>query len=595
MSIPVPGVFARNNLHASPSLYLRQHGDNPVWWQEWSPAVVEWARQSGRPLFVSVGYATCHWCHVMAAEAFSDAETADFLNANFVCVKVDRELRPDIDQFLMGFLQAQSGQGGWPLNAFLTPALHPLFALTYAPPVARNGQYGFADIAAQVLRYFRENAQTVAPFALPMEPLRSTLLRTARTDLLRYYDREAGGFGTGHKFPPHATLLSLLYGLAAQDNPADRQMVTHTLSAMRRGGLHDHLQGGLFRYCVDRFWTIPHFEKMLYDQAQGLWVFALAYKVLADENDRSTALGIARCLRETFARGNLYVSAHDADTLHEEGATYVWSGQELRSVLGPEDFDAFVSAYVISSAGNFEGKNHLVRRNDQAVPAAEAKLLAVRRLRKQPAVDEKILCGQNALIAVAWIQARRLLPPGDVDDQGERTLEALLAVFWNGERVAHALLGEYLQQEPFLFDVAALLYAVTLACEEDDRWLPWLAPLEHAMLRFRVEGTWMESLGTDFLPVPASRYDQPLPSSVALAELAQVRLALLRGADPVVPDYGPAFACDFSHLGALLGQGHFHWIKSPRPLPWSGLPPHVMQIRSPERSDCYKGACRLLD
>lgn len=585
----------RNNLQNSPSLYLRQHSDNPVWWQEWSPQVVAHARALGRPLFVSVGYATCHWCHVMAAEAFSDQATADFLNGNFVCIKVDREQRPDIDQYLMAFLQAQSGQGGWPLNAFLTPDLQPLFALTYAPAVARNGQYGFLDIATQVLRYAADPARPAEPFVLRSEPLRVTEPAQALSDLQRFYDATAGGFGGGHKFPPHATLLSLLYGLAAQDNPVARQMVTHTLNAMRRGGLHDHLQGGLFRYCVDRHWTIPHFEKMLYDQAQGLWVFALAYKVLGDENYRSTALGIARCLRETFARGELFVSAHDADTHHEEGATYVWSLAELQNLLTPAEYAEFAKAYVLSEEGNFEGANHLVRQSDSALPIAEQKLLAARRLRAQPAVDDKILCGQNALVCAAWIHAQRFLQPGDLDAQGEHSLQALLDLFWQDGRVLHARLGGHLQKEAYLSDAAALLYAVTLAVEDDASWQRWLEPLRNAVMCFQVEGIWMESLGGDFPPLPASRYDQPLPSGVALAELALARAALLRDEMCEYLEYGPAFACDFSHLGAQMTQGEFHWIKSPLPLDWAKLPANVLQIRSAERSDCYRGACKVLE
>ena len=276
--------FRRNNLDRSDSLYLRQHAPNPVWWQEWSAEVLDESVRRNFPLFVSVGYAACHWCHVMASEAFSDQATADYLNGHFICVKVDRDERPDIDQDMMRYLTSRSGSGGWPLNAFLTPRLEPFFALTYAP--------AHSNPQDEILPRNRPGRACVFPKRgrpgafLPPRPKR---IRKRTGDdpgvdtLVSYFDPVHGGLGTGAKFPPHSTLLYLLYRLSVEDHPGARRACALTLEAMRRGGLHDHLQGGIFRYCVDRAWTVPHFEKMLYDQAMALWGCALAFRVFREK------------------------------------------------------------------------------------------------------------------------------------------------------------------------------------------------------------------------------------------------------------------------------------------------------------------------
>jgi len=258
----------RNNLDRSDSPYLRQHRDNPVWWQEWGGDVLQEAIQKNKPLFVSVGYSTCHWCHVMAAEAFTDPVTAEFLNHNFICIKIDRETRPDIDQYLMHFIQAQSGSGGWPLNVFLTPDQRPVFALTYAPASAdsQRGMQPLLMIAEKVLEYINAHGAEIEPFHFSAETPAAARPDTLIAELLSGHDPLYGGFGMGQKFPPHSTLLYMLYYLSIEKHPELEKVCRLTLDSMRRGGLHDHLQGGIFRYCVDRQWTIPHFEKMLYDQ-----------------------------------------------------------------------------------------------------------------------------------------------------------------------------------------------------------------------------------------------------------------------------------------------------------------------------------------
>ena len=420
----MPTDWRRNNLDRSDSPYLRQHKDNPVWWQEWSAETLAVASAEGKPLFVSVGYSTCHWCHVMAGEAFSDPETAAFLNDHFISIKVDRETRPDIDQHLMQFMQAQNGNGGWPLNVFLAPDLRPIFALTYAPAVPGGGMLPLRVIAGKVLEYFSSHAGELQPFSPAEEKPRSAPEDRLAGELLAALDPLHGGFGPGPKFPPHSTLLYMLYRLCVKSDPALENACRLTLDAMRRGGLHDHLQGGIFRYCVDREWAIPHFEKMLYDQAMALWSFALAHRVLGDEAYKTMAAGIMRCLEETFAMGELFATAFDADTGHREGATYVWRYDEIKAALSDLEFTRFSAAYRLPEKGNFAGAIHLARRDDRPLRDCEEKLLALRRKRPQPFRDEKVLCGVNALAACAYVQAARFLDRPELEEKAARLVKS---------------------------------------------------------------------------------------------------------------------------------------------------------------------------
>ncbi|MBI4651817.1 thioredoxin domain-containing protein, partial [Candidatus Desantisbacteria bacterium] len=248
--------------------------------QEWSLEIINEAVREDKPLFVSVGYATCHWCHVMATDTFSDKDTADYLNEHFICIKVDREQRPDIDKYLMNFLNTQSGNGGWPLNVFLTPKVHPIFALTYAPGHSSGSMNSFLTIAKKVYEYYQNSVNEIQPFIGSEEEPPIAEEKSIVENILPYFDHENGGFGSGQKFPPHSTILYLLYFICIENNADANAVCIKTLDAMRLRGLNDHLQGGIFRYCVDPKWTTPHFEKMLYDQAMALWCYSLAYRVL---------------------------------------------------------------------------------------------------------------------------------------------------------------------------------------------------------------------------------------------------------------------------------------------------------------------------
>jgi len=480
----------RNNLDKSLSPYLLQHTDNPIWWQEWSENLLKYALQNKKILFVSVGYTTCHWCHVMAAGAFSDFKTAEYFNNNFICIKVDREQRPDIDQLLMDFINSQNGRGGWPLNVFMTADLKPVYALTYAPAESEDSMYSLLYIGEKVLEFCEENADNIPPFFSvehkPEVAEESSLVKT----LSRYYDSANGGFGAGQKFPPHSSLLYLLFQTGIGDSPSIKTICIKTLDAMQDRGLHDHLQGGIFRYCVDNEWTLPHFEKMLYDQAMALWTYSLAYKVIGKEAYRFMAEKILKCLEECFLSEGFYISGLDADTDHKEGDTYLWSYDELKSVLTEDEFERFSDTYFVSPSGNFDGLIHLVRINSTSLVEVEEKLLAIRRLRKQPQTDEKILCGINALLAIALLQAARNLNRPDLEKLSSDLVLNILNKFWNGKSLKHSYYKGNYQDLSFLFDAAALLTSISMLYEEDKSWGNLMNSMTPYLLSYRDGDRW---------------------------------------------------------------------------------------------------------
>ncbi|HEX7501890.1 MAG TPA: DUF255 domain-containing protein, partial [Acidobacteriota bacterium] len=490
--------------------------------------------------------------------------------------------------------QARTGAGGWPLNVFLAPDQRPIFALTYAPARPREGMPSLRAVAGKVLEYYNAHAAEIQPVVLAAgEPGLAPEDRLP-AELLAGFDPLHGGFGPGPKFPPHSTLLYMLYRLCAEKHPGLEDACRRTLDAMRRGGLHDHLQGGIFRYCVDREWTIPHFEKMLYDQAMALWCFALAYRVLGDEADRTMAAGVVRCLEETFALDGLFATAYDADTGHQEGLTYVWRYDEIRAELTGEEFADFNRSYILPEHGNFAGSIHLTRRDDRPLGDIEKKLLALRRRRPQPGRDEKILCGINALAACALVQAARLLHRPEWELRAAAVARSILETFWDGSTLSHCLAGGTVQKQAFLGDAAALLLAVTMLRESDDGWQDSMNALAGYAASFRSEGHWIESNLDDFQAVPASWFDHPVPSSVSLAELGLARAAVLGGALPKRLEYRRPHQSDFFNVAVLFSQGLFHQVHSKNGIAWPRLPANSIQVRGEPEMDCYMSQCRPL-
>jgi uncharacterized protein YyaL (SSP411 family) len=410
--------------------------------------------------------------------------------------------------------------------------------------------------------------------------------------LSTYYDSINGGFGKGQKFPPHCSLLFLLYQLCIEDDPSIKSICVKTLDAIMMRGLNDHLQGGIFRYCVDNEWTIPHFEKMLYDQAMSLWYYSLAYKVIGKEEYKLMAEKILKCLDECFKKDGLYIAGHDADTDHQEGKTYLWSYTELEKELLPEEFSKLKEIFYISSGGNFEGFNHLLRKNNNPLPDIEEKLLKIRLMRKQPAQDTKLLSGINSLLAISMILAGRYLEKPELEEQAGQLVHSILERFYVEKLLRHSYFNGVLQEQNFLFDAAAILTAISLLFETDNSWSNLMTEMTKCVEKFKEDGKWVEAFPDDFQKVFASWSDHPFPSSVSLAELGLTRVVLLTGGESTAKQYREPFHSDFYNLTVMMSNGLFHIYTSEKVIPWKDLPVNSIQLRGTHEQDCYMGICR---
>ncbi|MBZ2199360.1 thioredoxin domain-containing protein [Occultella gossypii] len=427
-----------NRLAASTSPYLRQHADNPVHWQEWGPEALAQARERDVPILLSVGYAACHWCHVMAHESFEDDAVAAAINEHFVAIKVDREERPDIDAVYMRATQAMTGAGGWPMTCFLTPAGEPFHCGTYYPrpqflqllqavtEVWRDNRSAVVDGGAKIADDLRALADVGAPM-----PIEESQLADAVAHLRLDFDPRRAGFGSAPKFPPSMVLEFLLRHAARTGSERALAMVEATCTAMARGGIYDQLAGGFARYSVDAAWVVPHFEKMLYDNAQLLRVYLHLFRATGSEQARRVASETAEfLLRDLGTAEGGFASALDADTDGEEGLTYVWSPAEVEQVLGPDGVAA-AELLGVTAEGTFEAGRSTLRllgEPPEQWPAWRSALLAARSARPQPARDDKVVTSWNGLAIAALAEAGALLERPEWVAAASRCADFLLAV-----------------------------------------------------------------------------------------------------------------------------------------------------------------------
>jgi hypothetical protein len=455
-----------NLLGKEKSPYLIQHQDNPVNWMPWGDAAFQKARKENKPIFLSVGYSTCHWCHVMAHESFENASVADFLNEHFVPIKVDREERPDIDHLYMMFVQVTTGHGGWPMNVWLTPDLKPFFGGTYYPPIDTHGRPGFLTLLQQIQASWAERRVDIELFgAQIIEDLKKVsagkdesklnldhdAIAKAYREFLQRFDSESGGFGGAPKFPrPVAqNFLFRVFGNKHLDETQRRHaydMASYTLKKMAFGGLHDHLAGGFHRYSVDKYWNVPHFEKMLYDQALLLQNYLDAYQLSEEPFYGEIAEDIINYVfKNLTAPEGYFYSAEDADSIdangkHREGAYYVFEEEEIKAQLTPEEFEVFSLFYCIEGRGNVSSenettselyhKNILLQANNEEqfltkfpkfkqdsfrllMASAKAKILAYRELRARPHLDDKLVTAWNSLMIAGLARAATLFQKED--------------------------------------------------------------------------------------------------------------------------------------------------------------------------------------
>jgi uncharacterized protein len=535
-----------NRLGGESSPYLLQHKDNPVDWYPWGDEALARSRAEDRPLLVSIGYSACHWCHVMAHESFEDPDIAAAMNERFVCVKVDREERPDIDAICMEACQAMTGHGGWPLNAFLTPEGVPFYCGTYFPPESRHGLPSWRmvlDGVADAWANRREQIRAQGPRMIEalsatgklepsMEPIRDEALRAALASLWATYDRTGGGFGRAPKFPP-ASVIELLLARG------EREMSLGTLEAMARGGIYDQIGGGFARYSVDATWTVPHFEKMLYDNALLARAYLHGWQVSGRERFKTVCCEtLDWALREMQGPEGGFCSALDADSEGVEGKFYVWTLAELRGALGDGDLAEEAVAYFgATERGNFEhGQNVLEARGPEPSPDTLAeirrRLLEARSRRVRPGLDDKRLTSWNALMIAALADAGAVLERRDYLDAAVRCAEFLL----RERRSAEGVLLRTPAVAGFLEDHAYLLEALIGLYEAsgDPRWYSEASAMAAAMIeRFSDPergGFFTTASGSDSLVVRRKDLeDSPIPSGNSAAAFGLLRLALLAG------------------------------------------------------------------
>jgi len=558
----------RNRLDDAASPYLRQHADNPVNWQPWDDDALDAARERDAPIFLSVGYSACHWCHVMAEESFEDDEVAAVLNDEFVPVKVDREERPDLDSVYQTVCQLVSGRGGWPLSIWLTPDGRPFYVGTYFPKEPRQGQPGFLTLLRDVAESWRTDRDEIEERAdqwtaavrdevesVPEagEPPGADLLADAGQAAVRSADRENGGFGRAPKFPQPQRVELLLRAHDRTDREAFRDVATEALDAMAAGGVYDHVGGGFHRYATDADWTVPHFEKMLYDNAELPRAYLAGYRVTGDERYADVVRGTLNFVdRELGHPDGGFYSTLDAQSEgesgeREEGAFYVWTPEQVEAALGDGlDADLFRDRYGVTDAGNFEGKTvltasasipDLADEHDLAVVDVERRLADARERafdareeRPRPLRDEKVLAGWNGLAISAFADAGLALDRAYADRAASAVAFARDRL-WDGDRLQRrfkdgdAGIPGYLEDYAFLARGALDTYQAT----GDPDHLAFAVDLARALeaeFRDADAGTLYFTPAGDDTPVarPQELRDQSTPSSAGVA--AQVLLAL---------------------------------------------------------------------
>ena len=546
-----------NRLAAETSPYLLQHANNPVDWWPWGPDALARAKLTDRPIFLSIGYAACHWCHVMERESFEDEATAAYLNEHFVPIKVDREERPDLDQVYMSAVQAMTGGGGWPMSVFLTPDGKPFYGGTYFPDEPRHGMPSFRQVLEGVRRAYSEQRAEVEQAGVRLvsalvEQSRlppggttptTTALDAATAAIEQSFDARNGGWGQAPKFPQPMTIEYLLRRHLASGDPRPLAVARRSLDTMADGGIRDQLGGGFHRYATDAIWLVPHFEQMLYDNAQLARVYVHAWQVTGDTRYREVAEGtLDYLLRELRTDDEAFAASQDADTNGVEGATFTWTAAEIRAVLDG-DAPTFTAAYGVTDDGNWEGVTILSRVQPRGDDGAEARLARARaalferrRARPQPARDDKVLAAWNGLAIAALADAGRLPGGGRyvaaAAQAADAVLDGLLAEdgrlrrSWkDGRAIGDGVLEDYAD----LADGLLALYEATF----DERWFRVATGLADQILeRFADPAGGFFDTATDherLITRPRDLQDNAVPAGGSMATVVLLRLATLTG------------------------------------------------------------------
>ncbi|MGZ8722896.1 MAG: thioredoxin domain-containing protein [Aeromicrobium sp.] len=557
-----------NRLGSATSPYLLQHADNPVDWYEWGAEALAAAADQDKPVLLSVGYAACHWCHVMAHESFEDPGTAAYMNEHFINIKVDREERPDIDAVYMSATQAMTGQGGWPMTCILTPTGEPFFAGTYFPPEPRQGMPSFSQVLQSLADAWANRRDEVEKVGAEVVlhiagaggghgvALDKSALDDAARTLAGQYDRESGGFGASPKFPPSMILEFLLRHAHRTGSTDALAMVGHTCDAMARGGLYDQLGGGFSRYSVDRYWRVPHFEKMLYDNAQLLRVYLHLWRQdgdpLAERIARETAQFM---LTELLTDEGGFASALDADTDGHEGTYYAWNPEQLRDVLGDADGDWAAELLAVTAAGTFErGSSTLQLRTDPDDPERWDRIRATLRVerdnRTYPARDDKIVAAWNGLAITALAEAGVLLDVPGFTAAAVRAAELLATLHTtaDGRLIRTSREGKASANVGVLEDYGCVAeaYLAVLGVTGDAVWLDRARTLLDQVLEHFAdpEGGFFDTSGDaeSLVMRPKDVSDNASPSGASAVTAAFVGLAAVTGESAYLDAAGSGLA-----------------------------------------------------
>ncbi|HKP75152.1 MAG TPA: thioredoxin domain-containing protein [Longimicrobiaceae bacterium] len=586
-----------NRLAGETSPYLLQHAHNPVDWYPWGPEALERARAEDRPILLSVGYSACHWCHVMERESFEDEATARLMNQLYVNVKVDREERPDVDSIYMTAVQQMTGRGGWPMTVFLTPGGEPFYGGTYYPPEPRYGMPSFRQVLLAVDEAWRERrddvdrsagelremlAQSSAVQPTP-SPLEAEVLDTAVATLARRFDPRWGGFGAAPKFPQAMLLELLLRQWKRTESREALEMADLTLHRMAEGGMYDHVGGGFARYSTDAQWLVPHFEKMLYDNALLARVYLHAWQAGGSvEHHRVVEETLGWVLREMTSPEGGFYSALDADSEGEEGRFYVWTADEVDALLGPGDGPLFRRYYDVGETGNWEGKNilHTARALDDVARAqgvtperlrgvvdrGRAVLYEARAKRVWPGLDDKILTSWNAMMLHAFAEAARVLERDDWREAAVRNAALLLGPLRPDGRLmrtykdGRAKIPAFLEDYALLIDALVALYETTW----DLRWVREAKSLAGEML----ERFWDDDAGVFYdtasdaealVVRPRDVFDSATPSGTSAAVMALLRLGELTG-EPLYREVAERALAGSMSLMAQVPAGFGHLL-----------------------------------
>ncbi|WP_018922877.1 thioredoxin domain-containing protein [Salsuginibacillus kocurii] len=588
-----------NRLIHEASPYLQQHAYNPVDWFPWGEEAFQKAKNEGKGIFLSVGYSTCHWCHVFERESFEDEDTAELLNRHFVSIKVDREERPDIDSIYMTACQAMTGRGGWPLSVFMTPGQVPFYAGTYFPKEEKHGLPAFKSVIQQLAQVYQQEPERIEQTggkiydalqkALATEESRTLdpkLPERAFTALSRSYDPVNGGFSSAPKFPQPQHFQFLLRYFHHTGKPAGLSMTGHTLKMMAKGGIFDQLGGGFSRYSVDQYWLVPHFEKMLYDNGLLLHSYVEAYQVTGDPTFSATANKIIQyVLRDLKDTGGAFYGAEDADSEGVEGTFYVWTPEEIIAAVGEEDGSLFCDAYDITEEGNFEGKSipHalLIDKNmladkyglteekvTEKLEDLKATLFRKREKRPRPHLDDKILTSWNGLMIGALAKAGRAFQDEGYTEAADEALSFIETNLYQGNRLMARHRNGHTAHRGFIEDHANLLWAYIelYKTKLQARFLQRAKTLATQMIAL----FWDDANGGFFLyghdqeqllVRPKETFDGAMPAGSNVAAVQLQELSQLTG-DPAFEQYAKRTAEAAATSLQDYPHGHSHLMQS---------------------------------